>query len=266
MAKKKTNDIETAINPPVVAEEIKNSNNVSSPDEPAEVKGVEVETLPPATAKDETLLGFTVDEIKEADKHAKRVVSELGKAEKAFIQVACEMAWLYCGNRWQALETNMNFEEFAKARFGFKKSQAYALVDLVNRFGDEDENGNFKIDAKYKDYSQTQLVNIMRLTNEQIAEHITPKMTVAEIKKIVKELNNREPLEIEGETADAGQTDETEQDENIIDVNAKELNVNDLMTFADFETFEGESDTLFNLVNNAFKEHKACKVRVCVEW
>ena len=92
---------------------------------------------------------YTIEEVKEADKHAKKVTSELGKAEKAFTQVACEMAWLYEEERYKALESASTFEQFAMNRFGFKKTQSYGLVAMANRFGVKSEDDTYTIDEKF---------------------------------------------------------------------------------------------------------------------
>lgn len=220
---------------------------------------------------------YSIEEVKEADKHAKKVTSELGKAEKAFTAVACEMAWLYEDDRYKALETASTFEQFALNRFGFKKTQSYGLVAMVNRFGIKNEDGLYTIDEKYKKYSHTKLILMCnaRLTDEEIFANIQPTMTVNEIKKVVKDLTAIEACNADSTasvvddsaTESSATTAETEPDNpNVIDVPATVHNSQALVTYDNFADFEADSENFFNLVANAFKAGKGYRVSICYEW
>ncbi|MBE5877873.1 MAG: hypothetical protein E7290_13460 [Lachnospiraceae bacterium] len=206
---------------------------------------------------------------KEVNKHVVKVLTEYGKAEKAFINVACEIAWLYHDNRYKAVAVNCNFEEFCKEKFGFEKSQSYGLKSLVTRFGKCDENGVYTIEDKYKSYGQTQLMAMIPLQDAQIEDNIRPDMSVLKIKGIVKDLLKVEPVgiaktETNAPTANAG--DNSENDDNIIDVEASERNCIELATYSSFKEFESDLEHILQAVSDRFKSGNAKYVNIGIEW
>lgn len=217
---------------------------------------------------------FTIEEVEETKKHTKKIISELSKAEKAFTQVSCEIAWLYENDRFKALEPNLSFEQFAEQHFGFKKTQAYGLLKLVERFGNRSENGNYTIDEKYKTYGHTKLIQMVNLSDEQIDQNINPKMTVADIKKAVKKLTKIESLDsdsnIETNKPNVGDIVNDNEDgskgETPIDVESKEIQTQPIVSYSSFEAFEEDSPNFFLLVQKAFNAKKGCKVTICYEW
>lgn len=217
---------------------------------------------------------FTIEEVEETKKHTKKVITELSKAENAFTKVSCEIAWLYENDRYKALAPDMNFEQFAEHHFGFKKTQAYGLLKLVERFGNRGEDGNYSIDVKYKEYSHTKLINMVNLSDEQIEENIKPTMTVADIKKVVRKLTKAETLgnnyidESDGTTVDDTADDTTDDtaDNTPIDVESKEIKSQSIVTYSSFEDFEEDSPNFFLLVKKAFEAKKECKVTISYEW
>lgn len=227
---------------------------------------------------------YTIEEVKEADKHAKKVTSELGKAEKAFTQVACEMAWLYEDERYKALESASSFDQFALNRFGFKKTQSYGLVAMVNRFGVKGEDGTYTIEEKYKKYSHTKLILMCnaRLTDEEIFANTSPTMTVNELKKVIKNLTSIEACNGDSTATVVDECTTTVVDEctttapvesvingsndsNIIDSTATVHDIVTLATYTCFKEFEADSANFFQLVANAFNSGKTCKVSICYE-
>lgn len=240
-----------------------------------EIMNPPVETTT-ATDTETTVKVYTIEEVKEADKHAKKVTAELGKAEKAFTQVACEMAWLYEDNRYKALETASSFEQFALNRFGFKKTQAYGLTAMVIRFGVKSEDGTYTIADKYKKYSHTKLILMCnaRLTDEEIFNNTQPTMTVNEIKKVIKELtaieacNEDSTASVVDDTAPeaTAEADNNSSNPNVIDVPATVHDTQEIATYGSFEDFEACSENIFALVAEAFRTKGAKKVSICYEW
>ena len=217
---------------------------------------------------------FTIEEVKETKKHTKKVITELSKAEKAFTQVSCEIAWLYENDRYKALAPDMNFEQFAEYHFGFKKTQAYGLLKLVERFGNRSEDGNYIIDDKYKEYGHTKLINMVNLSDKQIEENIEPTMTVADIKNAVRKLTKTESPDndyiekSDSATVDdmADDTTDDTADKAPIDVESKEIKSQSIVTYSSFEDFEEDSPNFFLLVKKAFEAKKECKVTISYEW
>ena len=224
---------------------------------------IEVETL-----KDVPFY-FTEEQVRLADKHAKKVTQELNKAEKAFTNVACEVRWLFEDDRYKALATASTFEQFLSDRYGFKKSQGYALCKLVDRFGEQDSDGNYFIKKEYVPFGQSKLMLMCPLTDEQIKDNIKPTMTVAELRKVVKGILKSDSLGISdvSERSENAEQEEQKEQDNVVDSSiVSEKVVNEIASYSDFKTFEDNSMTFFNLVNNAFKNANGRKMRVVISY
>lgn len=213
----------------------------------------------------DSVLKFSDDFVKEVHTHAKKITSELGKAEKAFINVACEMAWLYKNERYQAIEIGVSFEQFALNCFGFKKTQAYALVNLVDRFGFENEKGLFEIKEDFQKFGQTKLINMVNLTDKQISDNITPDMTVSQIQKKVKELTKTDSLGVDSGTSTTTPT-ENEKDNEVVEVPARCSNFESVASYATFKDFEDNLMEVLKGVDSALKSKVNARVVVNIEW
>lgn len=217
---------------------------------------------------------ITPEFCKEVDKHVAKVNSEYKKAEKAFINVACEMRFLYENDNYlyssKVSSPSQSFEDFAQENFGFKKTQSYALVHIVDRFGIQNEDGTFAIAPKYKDFGQTQLVQIAKLTDEQIEQNIKPSMKIAEIKKIVKQLTKSDALGC-AESSDTDTDTETEQDTTpddtpeVVTTTAKD-NTQAIMSFKSYDEFLANLDDIQTAVAKIFKANPNYRVTVNYEW
>lgn len=241
-----------------------------------DIETVESADTAPSPIEITTPVVFTIEQAREIEKHAKKIANELFKAEKAFTQIACELAWLYESDRYKAIDTAMTFEKFCESRYGFKKTQAYALVSLVERFGYCDSaTGEYAILDQWKGYGQTKLINMIPLTDVQIAENINPKMTVAEIKKIVKNFTKGVPLGLEDFNSDIidadvisetdADTDCTAQTDTDTGADVEETRTQLLASFTSFTEFEDESPTFFKAISDVFKANQNCKVFISYE-
>lgn len=216
---------------------------------------------------------INTDFSKEVDKHVAKVNSEYKKAEKAFINVACEMRFLYENDNYlfsSKANPNMSFEEFASENFGFKKTQSYALIGIVDRFGVRNEDGTFSIAPKYKGFGQTQLVQIASLTDKQIEENIKPSMKIADIKKIVKQLKSNDALGC-SESSDTIDTDTTgieTEDANGVEVvtTTDRNNTQAIMSFDSYDEFVASLEGIQVAVAKVFKGNPNYKVTINYEW
>ena len=107
------------------------------------------------------------------------------------------------------------------------------------------------------------------LTDEQIKDNIKPSMTVAELRKVVKGILKSDSLGISdvSERSENQEQEEQKNDDNVIDSNVvSEKVVNEIASYSDFKTFEDDSMTFFNLVNNAFKNANGRKMRVVISY
>ena len=218
----------------------------------------------------------SAEEIASMDKHVVKVNSEYRKAEKAFINVACEMRYLQDNDNYLIASScpvgRPSFDEFAQEVFGFKKTQTYALTGIVNRFGIKNEDGTFSIVDKYKSFGQTQLVQIAKLTDEQISEYIKPSMTISDIKKIVKKLTKDDALGI-AENTDTVDTELEEQEEesttasNGADVvTSTGSNTQAIMSFNNYDDFVASLDEVQQNISRIFKVNPKYKITINYEW
>lgn len=209
---------------------------------------------------------------KEVDKHVAKVNSEYKKAEKAFINVACEMRFLYENDNYlfsSKANPTMSFEEFASENFGFKKTQSYALIGIVDRFGIRNDDGTFSIAPKFKEFGQTQLVQIASLTDKQIEENIKPSMKIADIKKIVKQLKSNDALGCAESSdivdAETGEND-TDTDNNDIVTTTYGSNTQAIMSFDSYDEFIASLEGIQIAVAKVFKGNPNYKVTINYEW
>lgn len=200
---------------------------------------------------------FTDEEVVLADKHVKKITAELNKADKAFTQVACEIKWLYVDSRYKAVETSSTFEEFVSNRFNIKKTQAYALVNLVDRFGEQDDKGNFAIKKDFIPYGQSKLSLMCGLTDEQIRDNIKPSMSVRDLRKIVKALKTDDSLENSERSENVSESDsdttvENESDSVVDSVAVSEKTVMEIGSYTDFDSFVSDYPNLSDHIKEIF--------------
>lgn len=88
-----------------------------------------------------------------------------------------------------------SFEEYVKAVYGKSRSWAKRMMQINEKFsiGGNDP----RIDSKYIEYSVSQLQEMLYLEEEQL-EHITPDMTIKEIREVRKPEIQEEPVSILG--------------------------------------------------------------------
>lgn len=226
-----------------------------------------------ATAVDTVInkptLAYTIEDVKNVETHCKKVLTELGKAEKAFTNVACQVRWLYENDRYKALETASSFEDFIKNRFNFKKSQGYALIRIVDRFGAVDEYGEYSIKKEYQPFGQSKLMLMVNLTDEQIKENITPDMTVSELRKVVKSLTASDSLGVVSvESNDPKEENIIESDsDTAIDVAVTaEKNVQQLIAYNSALDLINDMDKLLPVLNKVYKAKPHAKIIINYEW
>lgn len=87
-----------------------------------------------------------------------------------------------------------NMATLAKTLFNMDESAVSRFVNLCERFS---ENNNSPVlDIKYKNYSQSQLIEMLSIKDEKIMDEVTPDMTVKEIRE-VKKKTVKEPTDFE---------------------------------------------------------------------
>lgn len=79
-----------------------------------------------------------------------------------------------------------DFFDFAKEQFGGKKSTIYNYIAIYDRF-----TADGKAKDEYKDYTYTQLVSMLSLTEEELPE-IKPSWSVSRIKEYAKTCKSKQ--------------------------------------------------------------------------
>lgn len=143
-------------------------------------------------------LGLTYEQASAEVEQIKRYyekIDELGKkAESAMLAICPLLANLNATNGWLHLDNyssvdnshdHKSFGKWAEDFFNKAHSTMAETIAVSRRyFGD---NGELK-NPDHSQFGYTQLLRMRKLTDEEIAENITPEMSSADIKKLVVEL------------------------------------------------------------------------------
>lgn len=128
--------------------------------------------------------------------------------EKTFFKIAFNLHWFYKTNAYCEINGKGydNIAQFAKDRYGISKATCHNYLNIVEKFGKPTENGETtELLPCYKDYSSTKLMYMLQMDDDTLMK-CTPKMTVAEIKKLLAESKGIECKEDTSETADTAET------------------------------------------------------------
>ena len=133
--------------------------------------------------------------------------------EKTFFRVAFNLHWFYKTNAYCEIngKSYANIEQFARDRYGISKPTTYNYINIVDKFGKPNENGDItELLPCYKDFSSTKLLCMLNMDDDTLMK-CTPKMTVAEIKKLLAESKGIECKEDTAETAEMADSEKTEK-------------------------------------------------------
>lgn len=163
---------------------------------------------------------YSKEMVTELNKRTKTIKDSIGKIDTSFEKIAFALYWIYDNNAYKAKGCD-NIIAFAKKEFGYQKSTCYSLMNVVEAFAERDEAGKIveKFREEVKGFSVSKLSLMVGLSSEEIKE-LSPSITVNEIKKYVKSLEGKELPELsEGN----GNSEDTEAEEDIVDVDAVEV-------------------------------------------
>lgn len=112
------------------------------------------------------------------------MVYEYGqKAGEAFVGMGYFLKRIRDNALYKELGYN-NMAELAKEKFNMEESAVSRLVNLCEKYS---ENNNSPVlDVKYKEYNQSQLIEMLSIKDEEVLNEITPDTTVKEIREIKK--------------------------------------------------------------------------------
>ncbi|MBD5144575.1 MAG: hypothetical protein HDT21_01430 [Ruminococcus sp.] len=120
-----------------------------------------------------------------------RIGESVLNIDKSALQVAFDLHWVNVKQAY-VIKNFPTIADYAKFYFGYEKTSCYSLISVVDRFAKRDEDGNIleEIDDAYSAYSSSKLGLMVNLTDDQIKASLKPAMSVRDIKKIVKAIED----------------------------------------------------------------------------
>lgn len=157
---------------------------------------------------------FSKEDIARYDELITKLRDAWSAAQKATMATAFVLFEVYNSGLYR-IDGFKNIYEFGSEMFGQSKSTVNRLINIVDRFGAQIENGKpiESITEKYSGYSQSQLEAMLGHTDDELSK-ITPEMSVREIKKVLKAEDDNAGAKEKDKTAGGGLSDGSdEQDE-----------------------------------------------------
>ncbi len=140
---------------------------------------------------------YSREMLKELEKRVKAVKTALSGIDKNFEKVAFNLYWIYANKMYKAMGCE-SIIDYAEKAFDFGKTTTYSFISVVERFAAdlEDNYSPGSIDEKYRGFSVSKLSLLVKLTDDEISSlGILPIMSVREIKRLVKDYENRPSYE-----------------------------------------------------------------------
>lgn len=229
---------------------------------PKENKSTEVMN-PPAVTEDTNKDVYSKEMVTELTKRTKTIKDSIGKIDTSFEKIAFALYWISSNKAYRAKGCD-NIVTFAKNEFGYEKTTCYSLLSVVESFAKREDG---KIIECFRDdvkgYSVSKLSLMVGLSEEDI-KNLSPTMTVKDIKKYVKSLNGKALPELSEGNADAEDeaTEEAVENDDIVDVEAVELEHNTLIKCDGREDYEKKIDTIDEYILRVFKNNPDAVIEV----
>lgn len=198
---------------------------------------------------------FSKDFVKQAVKEKNKIAIEYGKVEQSYWNIASSIHWLYDNNGFIPLGYQ-NIYDLAKQEFGIARSTTCGFINIVGRFGERNELGNFtgKIDSKYEAYSSSKLLLLLDLTDEEI-EKLPPTLSVREMKKKIKVMLTDSENTIKNISDECCESFD-EESENF------EITRQALITCAGYEDYQKKIDDIDDYITRALKAHPEARIEI----
>ena len=213
------------------------------------------------TVPEQTTDVYSADFVKEAAKKKNQIKIEYGKVESSYLKIAFSIHWLHDNSGYKPLGYGSIYD-LAKEEFNIARGTTCNFINIVGRFGERDELGNFtgKLAEKYEPFSSSKLSLMLDLTDEEI-EQFTPDMSVREMKKKIKLLiddseKTTERLSSSGNGGFSQSFDGNEKEEEI------EIVRQALITCNGLEDYQKKIDNIDECIMSAFKAHPDCKIEI----
>lgn len=177
--------------------------------------------------------------VEEAETHLNNLRDALVKAAIFMAMIGYELKWFKESGRYRFLNNKYKtFEEFALEEFRLARATAYNYIKVFDEctictLGEDGKTPCIEMKNEYKDYSFSQLLEILRLRDDEKEsglQMINPSMSVREINRTLKELRNTSNSINAEKTTDASVTKEKKDAEgnevnDVVPVNSKVRNV-----------------------------------------
>ena len=214
-----------------------------------------------------------------AQETVKAICANLSRTNTMALDIAIKVHWLYlhkayehyvgkhgsmtyCGRKFSTID------EMTEKLFGFKKSATYNFINIAHRFGELDlEAGDGTMTGimeAYKDYTISQLAEMVKLTDEQISQlGITPETSVRDIRKKAKSL---EP-ETSSSSGNPGDSDDDSSSDTPGDsgIETQPTELQQIISFKDLKEFEDtDTDRIIIMMRKALSAGHEVRVHYVV--
>ena len=189
--------------------------------------------------------------------------------EKTFFRVAFNLHWFYKTNAYCEIngKSYANIEQFARDRYGISKPTTYNYINIVDKFGKPSENGDItELLPCYKDFSSTKLLCMLNMDDDTLMK-CTPKMTVAEIKKLLAESKGIECKEDTAETADGNNNDsaDSEKAEKKSVTRTTYANTQELYSIKTVEDLESHAKEILDALKKALSQNNGTDYGISIQ-
>ena len=203
-----------------------------------------------------------------------RIFDSVISIDNAALKVAFDLHWVKAKQAYK-IKNFQSIDDYARFYFGYEKTSCYSLIAVVDRFAKRDKDGNIleEIDDAYSAYSSSKLALMVNLTDDQINKILKPSMSVRDIKKIVKSLENNALPDNSKDSGDKkdGVGEETKPpDQSGTDtgkdtiVDSKEIIRNTLFTFKGAKDYgkKFNADKVIDQVSSILKDHPDALIEI----
>ena len=189
--------------------------------------------------------------------------------EKTFFKIAFNLHWFYKTNAYCEINGKGydNIAQFAKDRYGISKATCHNYLNIVDKFGKPTENGEItELLPCYKDYSSTKLMYMLQMDDDTLMR-CTPKMTVAEIKKLLAESKGIECKEDTAETADDNNSDtaDSEKTEKKPVTRTAYANTQELYSIKTVEDLESQAKEILDALKKALSQNNGTDYGISIQ-
>lgn len=189
--------------------------------------------------------------------------------EKTFFKIAFNLHWFYKTNAYCEINGKGydNIAQFAKDRYGIGKATCHNYLNIVKKFGKPTDNGEItELLSCYKDYSSTKLMYMLQMDDDTLMK-CTPKMTVAEIKKLLAQSKGIESKEdtADSETAYSEESTDSETTERKPVTRTSYANTQELYSIKTVEDLESHAKEILDALKKALSQNNGTDYGISIQ-